>query len=135
MRCHPSRPGGAGGAGRHGGDCNIRRFRRFLGIIKPAIAHSITPGRRFGVRLDLRDISLESRISKTSFARERGDSEAGRACGRGFLNCVRSQLAAAASTAKFLEPPASARGSNSSPVLMNGRLGGKLPFGKIACVT
>ncbi len=47
----------------------------------------------------------------------------------------RQQTAAAARRAKLREPPASASGSNSSPVRQNGRLGGKLPLGKIAAVT
>ncbi len=40
--------------------------------------------------------------------------------------------AAAASTAKWREPPASASGSSSSPRLTKPRLGRKLPLGKIA---
>ncbi len=58
-----------------------------------------------------------------------------KALGMAVGGVVQRQTAAAASRAKLREPPASANGSSSSPVRQKGRLGGKLPLGKIAAVT
>ncbi len=78
------------------------------------------------------EVSLTGSVVGRSLPQKCGSQEFAAPDPAGRRGAAADQLAAAARIAKLREPPASANGSNSSPVLTKPRLGRKLPLGKIA---